>query len=110
MEAGRAYCDDHINKIRAVRAIVLNELETLGQLITLPRADGAFYFLIRVHTDLSPMTLVERLIKEFGVGVLPGDTFGIGGCSLRIAYGALTRETAREGITRLVRGLKGILQ
>ncbi len=109
MKAGRAYCDQRINEIRAVRAIVLNELGTLDQLVTLPRADGAFYFLIRVHTDLSPMTLVERLIKEYGVGVLPGDTFGIGGGSLRIAYGALTRDTAREGITRLVRGLKGIL-
>jgi len=65
---------------------------------------------VRVHTDAPPMAIVERLIKEFGVGVLPGDTFGIDGCCLRIAYGALTRETAREGISRLVRGLKGILQ
>src|SRR5205814_8297092 len=37
MEAGRAYCDYHINEIRAVRAIVLNELETLGQLVMFPR-------------------------------------------------------------------------
>jgi aspartate/methionine/tyrosine aminotransferase len=110
MEDGRGYCDRQIEEIRAVRAIVLNDLESLGRLVTIPRADGAFYFLVRVHTDAPPMAIVERLIKEFGVGVLPGDTFGIDGCCLRIAYGALTRETAREGISRLVRGLKGILQ
>ncbi|MDB5322296.1 MAG: aspartate/tyrosine/aromatic aminotransferase [Phycisphaerales bacterium] len=109
MEAGRAYCDERIAEIRNVREIVLNELEALGLLATIPRADGAFYFLARVHGDLPPMTIVERLIKEYGVGVLPGDTFGAGGSCLRIAYGALTRETAREGISRLVRGLKGIL-
>jgi aspartate/methionine/tyrosine aminotransferase len=88
----------------------LNELESLARWVTIPRADGAFYFLLKVNSDLPAMTLVERLVKEYGVGVLPGDTFGIDSCALRIAYGALTRETAREGITRLVRGLKGILQ
>jgi aspartate/methionine/tyrosine aminotransferase len=110
MEAGREYCDRQIEEIRAVREIVLNELESLGRLVTIPRADGAFYFLARVHTVAPAMTVVERLIREFGVGVLPGDTFGIDGCCLRIAYGALTRETARDGIGRLVRGLKGIVQ
>jgi aspartate/methionine/tyrosine aminotransferase len=55
------------------------------------------------------MTLVERLIREYGVGVLPGETFGIDGCALRVAYGALTPQTAREGVARFVRGLKGIL-
>ena len=111
MEAGRGYCDGQIDEIRAVREIVLNELKSLERLVTIPPADGAFYFLARVHTDAPAMTVVERLIKEYGVGVLPGDTFGIDdACCLRIAYGALTRATAHEGIRRLVRGLKGILQ
>jgi aspartate/methionine/tyrosine aminotransferase len=56
------------------------------------------------------MTVVERLVREYGVGVLPGETFGIDGCALRVAYGALTPQTAAEGISRFVRGLKGILQ
>jgi aspartate/methionine/tyrosine aminotransferase len=110
MEAGPAYCDARLREIASVRAMVLNELEGLTGVATIPRADGAFYFLLDVHTRLRAMTVVERLIREYGVGVLPGDTFGIGGCSLRIAYGALTRQTAGEGIGRLVRGLKGIVQ
>jgi len=109
MSSGRAYCEEHLDETRAVREIVLNELELLGRIATVPRAAGAFYFLARLNSDLPSMTVVERLIKEYGVGVLPGDTFGIRDCSIRIAYGALRRQTAIEGIGRLVRGLKGIL-
>jgi aspartate/methionine/tyrosine aminotransferase len=109
LEAGRAWCDARIAEIAAVRAMVLNELEPLTGVATIPRADGAFYFLIDVHTKLPAMTVVERLITEYGVGVLPGDTFGVGGCGLRIAYGALTRDRAAEAVGRLVRGLKGIV-
>jgi hypothetical protein len=32
------------------------------------------------------------------------------GCYLRIAYGALQKETAVEGIERLVRGVQSILE
>jgi aspartate/methionine/tyrosine aminotransferase len=110
LEAGREYCEEKIETIRTARSIVMNELETLSRLVTVPRADGAFYFLVRVHTDMPPMTLVERLVREYGVGVLPGETFGIGGCAVRVAYGALTPENAREGIARFVRGLKGIVR
>jgi aspartate/methionine/tyrosine aminotransferase len=110
MEAGQSYCDNHLEEIRAVRNIVQSALHGLEGRITLPQADGAFYFLLKVHTDLPAMTVVERLIREFGVGVLPGDTFGIEGCSLRIAYGALQRESAAEAIGRLVAGLKGIVR
>jgi aspartate/methionine/tyrosine aminotransferase len=85
-------------------------LEGLAGLATIPRADGAFYFLLDVHTRLRAMDVVERLIREYGVGVLPGDTFGVGGCSLRIAYGALTKDRVAEGVGRLVRGLKGIVR
>ena len=53
------------------------------------------------------MDLVERLVRDFGVAVIPGTTFGLNdGCYLRVSYGALTEETATEGIRRLVRGLR----
>ena len=83
--------------------------EAVANVATVPRADGAFYFLLDVHTRLRAMDVVERLVREYGVGVLPGDTFGVGGCSLRLAYGALTRERVAEAVGRLVRGLKGIV-
>ncbi|HNS21190.1 MAG TPA: hypothetical protein PKH24_11865 [Sedimentisphaerales bacterium] len=40
----------------------------------------------------------------------PGDTFGVRDrCLLRVACGALRKDTAAEGIGRLVRGLREIL-
>jgi aspartate/methionine/tyrosine aminotransferase len=46
-------------------------------------------------------------LVEFEAGVLPGSTFGMTeGCYLRIAYGALRKETAQIAIERLVQGLK----
>ena len=86
------------------------ELGTIGDLVTIPRADGAFYLLARVHTDMDPMHLTQRLIEEHKVAVIPGTTFGVQDqCLLRIAYGALQKATAAEGIGRLVRGLRQIL-
>ena len=56
------------------------------------------------------MTLVERLIREHGVAVMPGDAFGmISGCYIRIAYGALEADEIATGIDRLVTGLRAIV-
>ena len=56
------------------------------------------------------MTLVERLIREHGVAVMPGTDFGMTeGCYLRVSYGGLPQALAAEGVGRLVRGLQAIL-
>lgn len=110
MRAGADYCRQKLQMTAEVRRIVLNELETAADLVTVPRADGAFYFLLRVHKDTDSMQLVRQLIERFKVAVIPGDTFGMKDkCYLRVAYGPLHKDTATEGITRLVRGLKEIL-
>jgi len=65
---------------------------------------------IRDSEDLDPMKLVRQLIEEHKVAVIPGMTFGMENkCCLRVAYGALRKKTAAEGIGRLVKGLKSIL-
>jgi aspartate/methionine/tyrosine aminotransferase len=110
MRAGADYCRQKLRMTTEVREIFLNELSSIRNLVTVPRADGAFYFLLRVHTDLDPMKLVKRLVEEHKVAVVPGTTFGMEDrCYLRVAYGALQKETAAEGIGRLVSGLKKIL-
>lgn len=110
LRAGRDYCRSKSASIAASRVRVLEELAGIGDLCTVPAAEGAFYVLLRVEAALDPMTVVERLVREFGVAVIPGTTFGLeDGCYLRVSYGALTEETAAEGIRRLVRGLKGIV-
>jgi aspartate/methionine/tyrosine aminotransferase len=57
------------------------------------------------------MAVVERLVTEFGVAVIPGVAFGLTDiCHLRIAYGALEPHTVEAGMDRLVRGLEEILK
>ena len=72
--------------------------------------DGALYFVLRVHTDQSDVALAERLVREHGVAVIPGSTFGLeDGCYLRVSYGALDGDTVAEGIGRLVRGVRALV-
>lgn len=110
LQVGREYCDNYVRSIASVRQLVGEELNNLKNCCTISPAGGAFYFFLKVDTQLNTMELVERLIREYRVAVLPGTTFGMdSGCYLRVAYGALETETAVAGIRRLVKGLKAIL-
>ena len=91
---------------RKAPAAKLEELEGLAEA---PSADGAFYCLLRVKTEVDAMTLAERLIREHKVATVPGTAFGLtDGTYLRISYGALAGEKIEEGMGRLVRGIKAI--
>jgi len=110
LQVGRVYCDNYVRAIAFVRQLVLNELNTIQNLCTISPATGAFYFFLKIDTQLDTMELVEKLIREYRVAVLPGTTFGMdSGCYLRVAYGALETATAAAGVSRLVKGLKTIL-
>jgi aspartate/methionine/tyrosine aminotransferase len=121
LDVGRPYCEPHVRELAAIRDIVVDQLSALAPLATVPTADGAFYCLLRIHDDalraagagrrsLSSMSIVERLIREYKVAVIPGTAFGITeGCYVRVAYGALQRATVEAGIGRLVKGLRAIL-
>ena len=111
LQAGAPYCREKLKGIAEVRTLLRSELQALAPQVDVPPADGAFYFLLRVNAPLDPLRLTERLIREHRVAVIPGNAFGlIQGCHLRVAYGSLNRETAAEGIGRLVRGLRQILE
>ena len=111
MEAGPAYCRQHLQSFAEVRDIVLSELRALEPLCTVPPADGAFYCFLRVNAKADPMPIAERLIREHRVAVVPGHAFGVSsGCYFRVAYGALQKATVAEGIGRLVNGLRVLLE
>ncbi len=111
LQVGANYCREKIEAIASIRPLALDSLKRLEGLCTISPADGAFYFLLKVHTQLGAFELAQRLIQEHRVAVMPGTTFGMNdGCYLRIAYGALQKETAVEGIERLVRGVQSILE
>jgi aspartate/methionine/tyrosine aminotransferase len=110
IEVGRAYCEPFVRDLAATRRVVLDALRGLGPLARVPPADGAFYCLLNLNTDMDPLVLTERLIREHRVAVMPGTAFGLtAGCYLRVAFGALQKETVAEGIGRLVTGLRAIL-
>jgi aspartate/methionine/tyrosine aminotransferase len=110
VEVGRAYCEPFVRELAETRGAVLEMLRELGPLARVPPADGAFYCLLNVNTEMDPLVLTERLIREHRVAVMPGPPFGLtSGCYLRVAFGALQRETVTEGIGRLVTGLRAIL-
>jgi aspartate/methionine/tyrosine aminotransferase len=110
LQVGANYCREKIEAIASVRQLALDKLKHLEGLCTIAPADGAFYFLLKVHTQLGAFELAKRLIQEHQVAVMPGTTFGMNDeCYLRVAYGALAQETAAEGIERLVRGIQSIL-
>ena len=111
LETGRAYCEPHVRALAEVREIVISQLASLAPLAHVPAADGAFYCLLKVSTALDALTIAERLIREHLVAVIPGTAFGMSdGCYLRVAYGALQKETVAEGIGRLVHGLRTMLK
>jgi aspartate/methionine/tyrosine aminotransferase len=120
LDVGRAYCGPYVRELAAIRQIVLGALERLAPLAEVPPADGAFYCLLKVNVpdqltrgegaQSAAMVLAERLIREHKVAVIPGPAFGMTeGCYFRVAYGALQKETVAEGIGRLVKGLRAIL-
>src|SRR5688500_2090590 len=110
LRAGPGYCRERVGGLADVRRLVLDHLAELGDIVTVPRAEGAMYFLVKVRTQRRDMELVEALIRDFHVAVMPGSTFGINdACYLRISYGALEKPTVAEGITRLVGGLRKLV-
>ncbi|MBD2414043.1 aspartate aminotransferase [Nostoc calcicola FACHB-389] len=110
LQAKKEYLKENIAVITQVRQLVIDSLNRLQGLCTITPANGAFYFFLKVHTQMDAFELVKRLIQEYKVAVIPGTTFGIeNGCYLRVAYGALQQETAKEGIQRLVQGLQNIV-
>ncbi len=109
LQVGSSYCLPYVRELGSVRDIVVNKLSELEDLVTVPAADGAFYCLLKVATDIDPLLLAERLIREHKVAVIPGTTFGMTeGCYIRVAFGALEKETVTEGIGRLADGLRTI--
>lgn len=109
LAVGRAYARAHLPQLDGMRRHILDALSDETLPCDVPPVEGAFYYLVRVHTAVDSMTLVERLIKEHRVATVPGSAFADpGGCSIRVSYGALDPETMEEGLARLVAGLRAV--
>lgn len=109
MQAGRGWCRQQMQGFQQVRDIVLEQLARVGDRVRVVCPKGSFYTLIDVGGSTPDLDQVHRLIREFGVAVMPGSTFGMTqSCTFRIAFGALDRDTVAEGMGRLVKGLQSL--
>ena len=109
LQTGISYCQQHLSEIAKVRAIVTERLQSIAEICTIAPANGAFYCFLNINTSSNDLQLIQRLIEQYRVAVIPGSTFGMqSGCYLRVAYGSLQRSTAESGIERLINGLKNI--
>ncbi len=110
LEAGESFIQSKRNIMSTKRSHVLNTLQELSCLNTIPLSEGAFYTLLNVDTDQNDMQLVQALIKKYGIATIPGSAFGIqNGCYLRLSYGALTDSDIDTGLQRLKNGLAELL-
>jgi aspartate/methionine/tyrosine aminotransferase len=106
LRVGKGWATERLPALQRMRDLAH---DTLSGVADVPRADGAFYYLIKADTHLDAMAASERLIREHRVAVIPGSAFGVAeGCALRVSFGALEEDTAREGLARLAEGLKAL--
>ena len=108
LTAGKAYCQQHLTEIAKVRAVVAKQLNSIKDICAIAPADGAFYFFLKINSQIDDLELVKQLVEKYRVAAIPGSTFGMNGCYLRIAYGSLQLSTAKAGIERLTQGLRAI--
>jgi aspartate/methionine/tyrosine aminotransferase len=109
LRAGRAFVDENIRALAGVRARVQLALGGIEGCHA-PSTQGAFYFLLRLATNRTPLEIAERLVREHRVAVIPGNAFGLTrGCHVRVAYAALPPAQIMEGVSRLAAGLRALL-
>lgn len=107
LRRGPDWCRGYLPEYRETRALIRDGLESVPDLCGFSPADGAFYVLARVHTNMSSMEMAKRLVTEHKVATMPGSAFGLeDGCYLRLSYGALRPDAAEEALGRLIGGLR----
>ncbi len=113
LEAGPAWCRPRIAQLGQRRRQLLDAVAAARRggldagLVAPP--DGAFYGLLECATPLGGLELMERLVRDHDVAVLPGESFGLvstpGRQVLRISYGMLQEAELAEALHRLLNGL-----
>jgi aspartate/methionine/tyrosine aminotransferase len=107
LEAGPAGCQRQIAGLSVRRQQVLTALDQAdAPWRVLGPADGAFYVLLQLASTLHPDVVMARLIREHGLALVSGSSFGLRGCHLRLSYGMVSEQELHEALERLVVGLR----
>lgn len=99
---GQKAVEDMVKSYRLRRNFIVSSFNEMGLACHLP--GGAFYAFPSIEsTGLSSQEFAERLLKEQGVAVVPGDVFGESGKGhIRCSY-ATSLEEIKEAMKRIKR-------
>ena len=107
LKTGRSFTKKHIKQIIDSRKNLLFGLQQIKDICISPITMGAFYFFVKLRTNLTGLELVEILIKDYKIAAIPGEPFGMEkDCYLRVSYGALNTGVSEIGTQRLIKGLR----
>jgi aspartate aminotransferase len=91
-----------VNAYRARRDLVVAQLDAAGCGYQLP--EGAFFIMVDIRpTGLDSWSFARRLLKEEGVGVVPGVAFGDGGEGYVRVTLAASEDLLTDGVSCLAR-------
>jgi aspartate/methionine/tyrosine aminotransferase len=88
--------------------MALDALSVLGE-GSVAAGNGAIYLFARLPEGMNDALVVERLIKEHRVTLIPGSSCGSPGF-IRVAYANCTPEDCAEACARLKAGLETLLR
>jgi aspartate/methionine/tyrosine aminotransferase len=111
LATGAEYCKNRLPELAVKRERAIECLQPLKGLCDIPEPEGAFYLLLKIHTDKNDLELAKTLIDDFKVAAIPGSAFGLtGGCQLRLSYGMLDPAQLDAAIGRLVKGILRLIR
>ncbi len=104
-----SYIENNLKEIKQSRQVCLAAINNTDLLVSPATAEGAFYLFIKLNTNKNDLTIAKQLIEKHGVATIPGSAFkAANGSYLRISYGALTSNTVKQGLDKLITGLKAL--
>jgi len=108
LEAGSPWIAERVALLETNRKRALRALSVLGG-ESVTKSEGAIYLWAKLPEGMDDQRVVERLVKEFKVCIIPGSSCGSPGY-IRVAFANVTEEECEEACKRLERGLECVLK
>jgi aspartate/methionine/tyrosine aminotransferase len=110
LKKGGAIVTPQIDALGQVRTAVHDALGALGDLVSFPRTEGAFYVLMKLPGVDDAMAFNRAMVERHKVATIPGFAFGLTDTRAanyqRLSYGALDAATVAEGVQRFVAAVR----
>ena len=110
LKMGRGIIEPRIAQLAQVRATVHEALASLGDLVSFPRTEGAFYVLMKLPGVADALAFNRAMVERHRVATVPGFAFGLTDTRAanyqRLSYGALDAATVAQGVQRFLAAVR----